>query len=91
MSSSSIITCSRLGKWLCKHNEYFYFQGLALLIAIILRAMVSTRRSEFEEDDFENARGRTWEPLLNQTAQTSGSGTHADIWSSRMREKVLSI
>ncbi|KAJ0054256.1 hypothetical protein Pint_01620 [Pistacia integerrima] len=63
-------------------------QALALLLAMVLRAMVSTQRTNFdEEDDFENARGRTWEPLLNsQSNQTSGS-THSDIWSSRIREK----
>lgn len=63
-------------------------QALSLLLAIILRALVSTSRSGSEyEDDYENARGRTWEPLLNQSGQTSGSGAHSDIWSSRMREK----
>ncbi|KAJ0110495.1 hypothetical protein Patl1_01654 [Pistacia atlantica] len=63
-------------------------QALALLLAMVLRAMVSTQRTNFdEEDDYENARGRTWEPLLNsQSNQTSGS-THSDIWSSRIREK----
>ncbi|KAJ4728377.1 putative Tetraspanin family protein [Melia azedarach] len=63
-------------------------QALSLLLAIILRAMVSTQRTNFdEEDNYENARGRTWEPLLNQQqSQTSGS-THSDIWSSRIREK----
>ncbi|CAK7349473.1 unnamed protein product [Dovyalis caffra] len=62
-------------------------KALALLLAMILRAMVSTRRNEFNEDDYENARGRTREPLLNQSGQTFGSGTHSDVWSSRMREK----
>ncbi|WCJ38167.1 Tetraspanin family protein [Euphorbia peplus] len=63
-------------------------QALSLLLAIVLRAMVSTQRSDSEyEDDFENGRGRTWEPLLNQSGQPSGSGNHSDIWSSRMREK----
>ncbi|KAG6787456.1 hypothetical protein POTOM_009096 [Populus tomentosa] len=64
-------------------------QALALLLAMILRAMVSTRRNEFGEDDFENVRGRTREPLLNQSGQTFSPGTHSDIWTSRMREKVL--
>ncbi|XP_050207120.1 tetraspanin-18 [Mercurialis annua] len=63
-------------------------QALSLLLAIVLRAMSSTRRSDSEfEDDYESARGRSWEPLLNQSGQTSGSGIHSDIWSSRMREK----
>ncbi|XP_065875398.1 tetraspanin-20-like isoform X2 [Euphorbia lathyris] len=63
-------------------------QALSILLAIILRAMVSTQRTDSEfEDDYENGRGRTWEPLLNQSGQPSGSGTHSDIWSSRIREK----
>uniref|UniRef100_A0A6M2E7X7 Tetraspanin family protein n=1 Tax=Populus davidiana TaxID=266767 RepID=A0A6M2E7X7_9ROSI len=62
-------------------------QALALLLAMILRAMVSTQRNEFGEDDFENVRGRTREPLLNQSGQTFSPGTHSDIWTSRMREK----
>lgn len=70
-------------------------QALSLLLAIILRAMVSTRKSDFDdEDDYEGGRGRTWEPLLNpQSSQISGSskgdgrGNHSDIWSSRMRDK----
>ncbi|KAB5569823.1 hypothetical protein DKX38_003616 [Salix brachista] len=61
--------------------------ALALLLAMILRAMISTRRNEFEEDDFENVRGRTREPLLNHAGQTFSPGTHTDIWTSRMREK----
>ncbi|GAV63853.1 Tetraspannin domain-containing protein [Cephalotus follicularis] len=63
-------------------------QALSLLVAIILRAMVSSRRNDPDgEDDYANIRGRTWEPLLNpQSGQTSGS-THSDIWSLRMREK----
>ncbi|XP_021660111.1 tetraspanin-18 isoform X1 [Hevea brasiliensis] len=67
-------------------------QALALLLAIILRALLSTRTTDSEyEDDYENVRGRTWEPLLNQSGQTSGSGTHSDIWSSRMREKCFPV
>ncbi|KAF9688471.1 hypothetical protein SADUNF_Sadunf02G0200500 [Salix dunnii] len=64
-----------------------FFQALALLLAMILRAMISTRRNEFDEDDFEHVRGRTREPLLNQAGQTFSPGTHVDIWTSRMREK----
>ncbi|KAJ4849776.1 hypothetical protein Tsubulata_012046 [Turnera subulata] len=63
-------------------------QAIALLLAIVLRAMISTRKNDHDgEDDYENVRGRTWEPLLNQSGQTSGSGAHSDIWSTRMREK----
>ncbi|EEF41308.1 conserved hypothetical protein [Ricinus communis] len=65
-------------------------QALSLLLAIILRALISTGRSDSEfEDDYESGRRRTWEPLLNQSGQTSGSGVHSDIWSSRMREKLI--
>ncbi|KAM7270462.1 hypothetical protein ACFE04_029676 [Oxalis oulophora] len=64
-------------------------QALALLLAIFLRAMISTRKNEFgDESDYETGRVRIREPLLNpQSGQTSGS-THPDnIWSSRIREK----
>lgn len=58
-------------------------QALSLLLAIILRAMVSTRRTSFdEEDDYEIERGRIREPLIYQQPIT-----HSDIWSSRIREK----
>ncbi|KAK2648852.1 hypothetical protein Ddye_016341 [Dipteronia dyeriana] len=62
-------------------------QALSLLLAVVLRAMLSTRRADFDgEDDYEIGRSRR-EPLLNpQSNQTSGS-THSDIWSSRIREK----
>ncbi|OMO97834.1 Tetraspanin/Peripherin, partial [Corchorus capsularis] len=66
-------------------------QALALLVAIILRAMVSSgRRHVDNEDDYENLRG----PLLNSqsgnsstSAKGDGRGTHSDIWGSRIREK----
>lgn len=69
----------------------FSVQALALLLAIILRALVSTHRTDSEFEDYENVGGRNWDPLLNQSGQTSGSGIHSDIWSSRMREKVFSF
>ncbi|GLT41496.1 hypothetical protein SLA2020_155560 [Shorea laevis] len=70
-------------------------QVLSLLLAIILRGMVSARKEDLDGgDDYENVRGRTYEPLLNpQLSQTSSSakgdtrGTHSDIWGSRIREK----
>ncbi|KAF2292657.1 hypothetical protein GH714_026473 [Hevea brasiliensis] len=63
-------------------------QALSLLLAIVLLALVSARRTDSEcEDDYEHIRGRTWEPLLNQSGQTSGAGNQSDVWSSRMREK----
>ncbi|ESW16429.1 hypothetical protein PHAVU_007G155900 [Phaseolus vulgaris] len=69
-------------------------QALSLLLALILRATVSTREADFDFENEGDARRRSWEPLLNpQSGQPSGSGkgdnrgNHSDIWSSRMREK----
>ncbi|KAE8666923.1 Tetraspanin-20 [Hibiscus syriacus] len=70
-------------------------QALALLVAIILRAMVSARRRDIEEeDDYESDRGRTWEPLLNPqsshsstSAKGDGREAQSNMWGSRMREK----
>ncbi|KAK9944913.1 hypothetical protein M0R45_010455 [Rubus argutus] len=69
-------------------------QALSLLLAMILRGMVSTRKADYDVEDEYDARGRTREPLLNQqSSQASGStkgdarGTHSDIWSSRIRDK----
>ncbi|OVA02236.1 Tetraspanin/Peripherin [Macleaya cordata] len=71
-------------------------QALSLLLSLLLRALVSTRREDDYEsdDDYAVIRGRTWEPLLNpQVSRNSGStstdskGTHSDIWSNRIREK----
>ncbi|XP_004495030.1 tetraspanin-20 [Cicer arietinum] len=69
-------------------------QTLSLLLAIILRATVSTRREDFDDEEQDDVRGRSREPLLNpHSGQTSGSskgdirGNHSDVWSSRMREK----
>ncbi|KAK4765852.1 hypothetical protein SAY87_007494 [Trapa incisa] len=62
-------------------------QALSLLLSFILRTLVSPSRSEFDyEDDYENARGRTREPLLSpHLGQTSGG--RSDLWSSLVREK----
>lgn len=62
---------------------------------MILRAMITTQKTEYDiEDDYANA-GRAREPLLNpQVSQTSGSskgdgkGAYVEGWSSRIREKV---
>lgn len=70
-------------------------QVLSFLLALSLWGMVSAQREDSDgEDDYENARGTTREPLLNsQLNQTSGSakgdtrGSHSDIWGSRIREK----
>ncbi|XP_043703375.1 tetraspanin-18 [Telopea speciosissima] len=71
-------------------------QALSLLLSMILRAMVSTRRGEDDssDDDYSIVRGRTWQPLLNPhsipaagSSLADGKTVHSDIWSSRMREK----
>jgi hypothetical protein len=74
---------------------FFQPQALSLLVALILRATVSTRRQDFDDEEEYDIRSRSREPLLNpQSGQTSGSskgdirGNHSDVWSSRMREKV---
>ncbi|XP_043721283.1 tetraspanin-18-like isoform X2 [Telopea speciosissima] len=71
-------------------------QALSLLLAMILRVMVATRRGEDDssDDDYTIIRGGTLAPLLNPySIQTRGSTStdsktvHSDIWSTRMREK----
>ncbi|BBH10090.1 Tetraspanin family protein [Prunus dulcis] len=69
-------------------------QALSLLLAMVLRGMVSTHKADYDVEDDYDFRGRTREPLLNnQLSQASGStkgdgrGTHSDIWSSRIRDK----
>lgn len=77
----------------CKTFSYI-LQVLALLVAVILRAMVSVRRRDIDdEDDYE--RGRAREPLLNPqsnhtstSAKGDGRVSHSDFWGSRIREKV---
>lgn len=74
------------------------FQAVCLLLAVVLRSMVNSQM-KYDEDDIErdsDVRGNAWEPLLNpKSTQTSVSGSgegkafHSDIWSSRMREKVI--
>ncbi|XP_019058182.1 PREDICTED: tetraspanin-18 [Tarenaya hassleriana] len=63
----------------------------SLILAMVLRAMVSTRRSELEdeEEDYENPRSRARDPLLgsSQPNQASARPSKIDNWSSRMREK----
>lgn len=74
---------------------FIQFQALSLLLSIILRAMLSTRRPDFDSEDAYDGRGRTWEPLLNPqstppsvSTKGDGRGTHSDLWSLRIREKV---
>ncbi|KAH0916951.1 hypothetical protein HID58_024611 [Brassica napus] len=65
-------------------------QLLSLLLAMVLRAMVSPKRPELDdEEDFENPRSRAWDPLLgSQANQASAGPSKSENWSSRIREKV---
>lgn len=63
-------------------------QALSLLLAIILRSMVSTRKTEYDTEEEVGVRDRTREPLLNPPANQA-AGAHFDLWGARMREKVL--
>lgn len=67
---------------------FFQPQALSLLVALILRASVSTRREDFDEEEEYDVRGRSREPLLNPQSGQTSAGNHSDVWSSRMREKV---
>lgn len=64
-------------------------QLLSLLLAMVLRAMVSTPKPELdEEEDDENPRSRTWDPLLGpQGNQAPAGSSKIENWSSRIREK----
>ncbi|KAG9447710.1 hypothetical protein H6P81_013838 [Aristolochia fimbriata] len=70
-------------------------QASSLLLALILRAIVTPRRGDYDsDDDFAMMGSGSRQPLLtSQGAQTSGStsidskGVHSDTWSTRMREK----
>ncbi|KAF8090327.1 hypothetical protein N665_0479s0030 [Sinapis alba] len=64
-------------------------QLLSLLLAMVLRAMVSPKSSELDdEEDFENPRSRAWDPLLgSQANQASAGPSKSENWSSRIREK----
>ncbi|KVI12318.1 tetraspanin-18-like [Cynara cardunculus var. scolymus] len=71
-------------------------QALCILLAVVLRAMITSQMKD-DENDIErdsDVRGKAWEPLLNpRPTQTSvsvsgnGRAFHSDIWTSRMREK----
>lgn len=64
-------------------------QLLSLLLAMVLRAMVSPKRPELDdEEDYENPRSRAWDPLLgSQANQASAGSSKSENWSSRIREK----
>lgn len=66
------------------------FQLLSLLLAMVLRAMVSPKSSELDdEEDYENPRSKARDPLLgSQANQASAGPSKIENWSSRMREKV---
>lgn len=59
---------------------------------MVLRAMVSPKRPELDdEEDYENPRSRAWDPLLgSQANQASAGSSKSENWSSRIREKVNS-
>lgn len=80
------------------YSSFLKHQALSLLLALVLRGMVSTHKADYDVEDDYDFRGRTREPLLNnQLSQASGStkgdgrGTHSDIWSSRIRDKVFCL
>ncbi|CAH8361195.1 unnamed protein product [Eruca vesicaria subsp. sativa] len=64
-------------------------QLLSLLLAMVLRAMVSPKSSELDdEEDYENPRSRARDPLLgSQPNQASAGPSKSENWSSRIREK----
>ncbi|XP_010416099.1 PREDICTED: tetraspanin-18 [Camelina sativa] len=64
-------------------------QLLSLLLAMVLRAMVSTPKPELDEEEgYENPRVRAYDPLLGpQGNQASGGSSKIENWSSRIREK----
>uniref|UniRef100_A0A0D6QXF1 Tetraspanin n=1 Tax=Araucaria cunninghamii TaxID=56994 RepID=A0A0D6QXF1_ARACU len=69
-------------------------QAFSLLLAMILRAMVSTRRPDYDSDDeYSLSRNNNRQPLLNsQASQNSSASIPSDVkrldaWSKRMREK----
>ncbi|KAK1260401.1 Tetraspanin-18 [Acorus gramineus] len=68
-------------------------QALTLLLALILRAMVSSTREEWDSDDDYCVIRR---PLIISGGQNptltsmDAKGIRSDIWSTRMREKVSS-
>lgn len=76
--------------FLIVNTPLLLFQLLSLLLAMVLRAMVSPKRPELgDEEDFENPRSRAWDPLLgSQANQASAGPSKSENWSSRIREKV---
>lgn len=81
-------------------NSYCYhrFQASSLLLAIVLRALLSDHSINHDMERDYDVIGRTREPLLDpRLSQTSGLAKadakvgHSDIWSSRMKEKVCFI
>lgn len=71
-------------------------QALALLMAVILRALASSAKREYDSDDDYLAPRTSRQPLINRQttagAGTAGTGSdgrpaRSDAWSTRMREK----
>lgn len=79
------------------------FQVVSLLLAVVLGMMVSSEKKkkddDVEEGSVSGSRGKAWEPLLNSNSNQASSSTStsggdakafkSDIWTSRIREKVL--
>ncbi|XP_022931236.1 tetraspanin-20-like [Cucurbita moschata] len=61
-------------------------QALSLLLAIILRSMVSTRKTEYDTNEEIGDQDRIRETLLNPPANQA-SGAKFALWGARMREK----
>ncbi|KAK4272967.1 hypothetical protein QN277_021452 [Acacia crassicarpa] len=69
-------------------------QALSLLLALILRATISTRKTDIDYEDEYSVSRRNWEPQPNHpSCQPSGStkshnkGIVSNIWNSRIRDK----
>ncbi|KAI5057410.1 hypothetical protein GOP47_0027425 [Adiantum capillus-veneris] len=68
-------------------------QAAALFLAVILRALGSNARADYDSDDEYLAMRSNRQPLLNRQGATGPAGnsenhsTRADAWSTRMREK----
>ncbi|VVA99820.1 unnamed protein product [Arabis nemorensis] len=63
-------------------------QLLSLLLAMVLRAMVSTPTPDpDEEEDYENPRSRARDPLLGSQGNQAPGSSKIESWSSRIREK----
>lgn len=63
---------------------------------MILRAMVSSRKEDYDSDGEDPVRGGSSQPLINShrgqtssSTSTDGNGIRPDAWITRMRQKVF--